>query len=398
MRFSGLVDRIGGEGAEAWAIHFAATQAARRGEDVIMLTIGDPDFSTPDHIIAKAVEALEAGDTHYTDIDGTPAFRAAVARYFQKTSGVPTGPENVCAFAGTQNALFSTAMCIAGAGDEIIVIEPMYVTYEATIGATGARMVLVPAPAENGFRVDVAALGRAITPRTRAIFFATPNNPTGAMATRDDLQAIADLAVQHDLWVVSDEVYAEIIYAGEHVSIAALPGMAERTVTVSSLSKSHAMPGWRAGWAIGPVELMAHFQNLSMAMLYGLPGFVQQAAVQALEAGAGDVTRMRAVYRARRDLVHAALKDVPGLTCFVPQGGMFMLVNPTGTGLTARDYAWRLFEETGVAVLDATPFGPSAKGFLRVSFTLDEATLGEACQRIGTFTERLMAERRLSVA
>lgn len=398
MRFSGFVDRIAGEGAEAWAIHFAATEAARRGEDVIMLTIGDPDFATPEHIIDAAVAALRAGDTHYTDIPGTPKFRQAVARHFQALTGVPTAPANVCAFAGTQNALFATALCIAEPGDEIIVLEPMYVTYEATVGATGARLVRVPQPASLGFRVDAGALARAITARTRAIVFATPNNPTGAMASRSDLQAIANLAIKHDLWVVSDEVYAEITYDAEHVSIASLPGMTERTVTVSSLSKSHAMPGWRAGWAIAPEALIAHYLNLSMAMLYGLPGFIQQAAVEALDAGAADVDRMRAIYRSRRDLMYAALSGVPGLACKKPQGGMFMLVNPTGTGLSAGDYAWQLFRETGVAVLDASPFGPSAKGYLRVSFTMDEGSLAEACKRMKSFTERLMAKQRLSVA
>lgn len=389
MKFSGLVDRIAGERTDAWAIHFAASEAKRRGEDAIVLTIGDPDFSTPEAFTDAGIAALEAGDTHYADVPGRPALRAAIARQFAARTGLATKAENVIVMAGAQNALFGASQVLGEPGVDMLVLEPMYITYEAVIRATGAGLVTTPQRPETGFRVDLDALASAVTPRTRAIFLATPNNPTGAMMTREELEGIAAIARRHDLWVVADEVYADLCFEREHISIASLPGMAERTVTISSLSKSHAMTGWRSGWAIGPEKLVAHMENLSMAMNYGLPGFIQQAALKAITDGAPEVARMREVYRRRRDLMLGALQEVPLIRCLKPEAGMFMLIDVTGTGLNAKDFAWQLFRATGVGVLDASPFGPSAKGLLRVAFTTDEASLGEAAKRIARFVASL---------
>ncbi len=389
MKFSGLVDRIAGERTDAWAIHFAASEAKRRGEDAIVLTIGDPDFSTPEAFTDAGIAALEAGDTHYADVPGRPALRAAIARQFAARTGLATKAGNVIVMAGAQNALFGASLVLGEPGVDMLVLEPMYITYEAVIRATGAGLVTTPQRPETGFRVDLDALASAVTPRTRAIFLATPNNPTGAMMTREELEGIAAIARRHDLWVVADEVYADLCFEREHISIASLPGMAERTVTISSLSKSHAMTGWRSGWAIGPEKLVAHMENLSMAMNYGLPGFIQQAALKAITEGAPEVARMREVYRRRRDLMLGALQEVPLIRCLKPEAGMFMLIDVTGTGLNAKDFAWQLFRATGVGVLDASPFGPSAKGLLRVAFTTDEASLGEAAKRIARFVASL---------
>lgn len=389
MKFSGLVDRIAGERTDAWAIHFAASEAKRRGEDAIVLTIGDPDFSTPEAFTDAGIAALEAGDTHYADVPGRPALRAAIARQFAARTGLATKAGNVIVMAGAQNALFGASLVLGEPGVDMLVLEPMYITYEAVIRATGAGLVTTPQRPETGFRVDLDALASAVTPRTRAIFLATPNNPTGAMMTREELEGIAAIARRHDLWVVADEVYADLCFEREHISIASLPGMAERTVTISSLSKSHAMTGWRSGWAIGPEKLVAHMENLAMAMNYGLPGFIQQAALKAITEGAPEVARMREVYRRRRDLMLGALQEVPLIRCLKPEAGMFMLIDVTGTGLNAKDFAWQLFRATGVGVLDASPFGPSAKGLLRVAFTTDEASLGEAAKRIARFVASL---------
>jgi arginine:pyruvate transaminase len=253
MRFSPLVDRISGEGAAAWDIHYRAVRDQRAGRDVIILSVGDPDFDTPAPITEATVAALRAGDTHYSDLLGIEELRAAIARRFATKTGQPAGVDNVAVMAGAQCGLFASALCLLSAGDEVIVPEPMYVTYEATLQAPGATIVRVPQRADNDFHLDAADVARAITPRTRAIFFATPCNPTGAMTPRAALEGMAQLAVKHDLWVVSDEVYATLTFGKEHVSIASLPGMAERTVTVGSLSKSHAMTGWRAwGGSWGP--------------------------------------------------------------------------------------------------------------------------------------------------
>jgi aspartate/methionine/tyrosine aminotransferase len=389
MRFSPLVDRIAGQGAAAWDLHYRAAADQRAGRDVILLSVGDPDFDTPAAIAEATIAALRAGDTHYSDLLGLDELRTAIARRHQKKTGQPTTMENVAVMAGAQCALFTASLCLLAPGDEVIVPEPMYVTYEATLQAPGAKIVHVPQRPENGFHLDPKDLMRAITSRTKAIFFATPCNPTGAMMPRAVLEQVADLARQHEFWIVSDEVYATLTFGQQHVSVAGLPGMADRAVTIGSLSKSHAMTGWRMGWIVGPKPLIDHVYNLSMAMLYGLPTFLQRGAIVALEQDLAEVEMMRATYQRRRDMAVARLNQVPGLKCLSPDAGMFMMLDVRGTGLDAADFATRLYEATGVAVLDATAFGPSATGHVRVSFVADDASLEEACRRISSFTRGL---------
>lgn len=385
MNFSPLVERIAGEGAAAWDLHAEAVAARSRGEDVILLSVGDPDLDTPEPITEAAISALRAGDTHYTEVLGMYPVREAIARYFAGHGGWQAGPENVCIVSGAQNGLFFASMLLLRAGDEAVMLEPGYVTYEATIGASGATPVAVPTRADDGFRADPDAIAAAITSRTRALLLTNPNNPTGVVMTGGELAAIAEIARRHDLWVVSDEVYGALCFDAPHQSIAALPGMAERTVTVSSLSKSHAMTGWRAGWLIGPEALIGHAANLALCVLYGLPGFVQRATLVALEQADATSKRVRGVLRRRRDLVVERLSSIPGLRVAPPQAGMFVVVDVRGTGLAGADFARRLYDDQGVSVLDASAFGPSAAGHVRLSFTVDEARLEEACRRIRAF-------------
>lgn len=391
MKFSPLVERIAGEGAAAWDLHELALAAQARGEDVIPLSVGDPDLDSPAPVTEAAIEALRAGDTHYTDALGEPVLREAVARHFRAHGGWPATADHVCIVAGAQNGLFFATLLLAQPGDEVLMPEPAYVTYEATIGASGATPVAASMPAAGGFRPDPAAIEAAITPRTRALILANPNNPTGVVLRDDELEALADIARRHQLWVISDEVYAALCFDAPHRPIAALPGMAERTVTVSSLSKSHAMTGWRAGWLIAPQPLIAHAGNLAQCMLYGLPGFVQRAAVTALAQADRIASEVSAIMRARRDLLVARLADVPGLAVARPQAGMFVMVDVRGTGLDSATFADRLYYEQGVSVLDAGAFGPSAAGYVRLSYTLDETRLGDACQRIEHFCNALAA-------
>nr|WP_298684807.1 aminotransferase class I/II-fold pyridoxal phosphate-dependent enzyme [uncultured Dongia sp.] len=392
MRYSRFVDRMAGEGAAAWDLHVEALTQKRAGRDVIILSIGDPDFDTPPAITEEAVRLLRDGDTHYADILGLPRARAAVAAQHTRLTGQTIGPEQVAIMSGAQSGLFAAAMNILDQGDEALVLEPMYVTYEATIQASGAKLVRVPLKAANNFRLDLANLDAAITPKTRAIFFASPSNPTGVVLNRADLEGIAALAKKHDLWVVSDEVYSTIIFDGEHVSICGLDGMAERTVTINSLSKSHAMTGWRFGWLVGPEELIGHVGNLGLANMYGLPPFIQNASAAALESDIPQVEEMRVIYQRRRDMTMAALGQLPGIICRSPAAGMFMMADVRGTGMSGNDFAWALFRETGVATLDATAFGPSAEGHLRISFAIDEKNLSEACRRIAAFTRGLVGK------
>ncbi len=385
MKVSSLTDRISGEGAAAWEIHAQAQRALSEGEDVIVLSVGDPDFPTPPAIVESARQALQEGDTHYATVPGRDALRSAIAADFQKQSGVPCEINNVYVFAGTQNALFSTSLILLDQGDEVIALEPMYVSYEASLQLGGAILVPVAQPADNNFRPVISLIEQAITPKTRALVITTPNNPTGVVMTREELQAIATLAIKHDLWVISDEVYTDIIFEGEHLSIASLPGMAERTVTINSLSKSHAMTGWRIGWAIGPAMLSEHFDNLALCMLYGLPGFIQEAAVTALTDQRDASLAMRDIYLRRRDLVANELAKASRLTVLTPQAAMYVMVDVRGYGLGSDEFCRSLYHATGVSVLDAGAFGNSADGWVRISFTLGDDVLVEGCRRIVKF-------------
>ncbi len=389
MRLSSFVERIGGEGAEAWEIHSRAVERVRRGDDVIVLSIGDPDFDTPADIVEACIDSLRAGNTHYTGVVGEPALRQAIAAGHRRMTGQRTTADNVVVFSGAQNALFATALCLLDKGDEVIAPEPMYVTYEAVIGASGARIVTTPLRRETGFHLDLDALAAAVTGQTRAILLNTPHNPTGAVLRVEELEAVAEICRRHDLWLISDEVYATLTFERTHVSPSSLPFMAERTIVVSSLSKSHAMTGWRIGWTISPEALVPHFANLTTCMLYGCPGFIQEAAVTALTSEQKELPAMHAELRARRDLVCGRLDQLAGLQCLWPEATMFVMLDIRGTGLSSQEFADGLLDDHDVAVLPADAFGPGAKGFVRVSLSCSQEILARACEKIAGYVASL---------
>ncbi|WP_025809289.1 pyridoxal phosphate-dependent aminotransferase [Pseudomonas chlororaphis] len=390
MRFSDLTQRIAGDGAAAWGIHYRALARQEQGEDILLLSVGDPDFDTPAPIVQAAIDSLLSGNTHYTDVRGKRSLRESIARRHRQRSGQQVDADQVMVLAGAQCALFSVAQCLFNPGDEVLVAEPMYVTYEAVFGACGAVVVPVPVRSENGFRVLPEDVAARITPRTRAMALNSPHNPSGASLPRSTWQALAELCIKHDLWLISDEVYSELLFDGEHISPASLAGMAERTATLNSLSKSHAMTGWRLGWVVAPPALAAHLENLALCMLYGSPEFIQDAAVVALDSGLPELEAMREAYRQRRDLVCECLADCPGVRALKPDGGMFVMVDIRETGLSAQAFADRLLERHGVSVLAGEAFGPSAAGHIRLGLVLGAAPLREACQRIARCARELL--------
>jgi len=389
MKYSSLIDRISGSAADVWNSHYNAIAAKKRGEDVIILSVGDPDFATPVAVIEAATRAMHSGDTHYTSIKGNAELRNQIAKRHTQSSDQAVSADNIIITSGAQNALFGITQCIAEAGDEIIVLQPMYVTYEATIQATQAKLIPVVLDVESGFSLDAEKLKNAITDKTRAIYYASPSNPTGITLKPKELQVIAELAIEHDLWVVADEVYCDLVFDNDFHHIASLPGMAERTVTVGSMSKSYAMTGWRVGWAIAPIQLIKNLETLALCMLYGLPGFIQQAALHALQHCEQDMLSMRDIYQRRRDLLYEAFTAIPGLDALKPDAGMFIMVDVRGTGLSAPEFVKQLYDFAKVSVLDATAFGASAEGFVRVSYTSNAAVLEEAMGRIANFVESL---------
>jgi arginine:pyruvate transaminase len=389
MRYSSLTERVAGRGAGAWDIQRNALALREAGHDVIMLTVGDPDQAPPEMLIETAATALRAHRTGYARLIGMPALREAIAARHAARTGQPCTADNVVVVPGAQGGLYCALQCLAGAGDEVVVPEPIYATYEAVIGASGARMVTVPLMPERGFHPDLDRLAAAITPRTRVVWINSPHNPTGAVFTADEISATAELCRKHDLWLLSDEVYEDLAFARPHVSPRSLPGMAERTVVVSSLSKSHAAPGFRIGWVIGPPALQGHLFNLLLCMTYGSPGFLQEGALAALRHDLAEVAALREDYRRRAAMMCGLLTDAPRCRVVPPEGGMFVLLDIRGTGLGSEDFALALLEREHVAVLPCDGFGPSAAGHLRIALSAPDPRLAEAGERIVRFAQRL---------
>lgn len=389
MRASQLTERIGGEGSKAWITHGRALARQAAGDDVIVLSIGDPDFDTPRPIVDAAFEALEAGDTHYAALTGSLELREAVARYQGRLSGIEIDPANVVAVAGAQCGLFATALCTLDPGDEVISPSPTYVTYEAVVRAPGATLVPVPTAPERGFELRVEDVTAAITPRTRAILLNSPNNPSGAMVSREALVEIGQIAEAHDLWVICDEVYSGLVFEGEHACPLSVPGLAERSIVINSVSKSHAMTGWRVGWAVIPEHMRPAYYRLMLCMLYGISPFTQHAATVALGTELADLGEMKAAFAARRDTLASGLEGVPGIVCRTPPAGMFCMVDVRGTGLSSLEFAAGLLDAEGVSTLPGDAFGPSGTGHVRVSLMAPEARLEEACARITRYASSL---------
>ena len=389
MKYSSLVERITGESAEVWDIHNEARKRFENGEDVIMLSIGEEsDETTPASIQKEAIASIQRGRHHYTQVVGEDHLRKAIAKRHQKLTDQQVSLENVCIFAGAQNALFSVCLCLLEEGDEVIVPELYYATYPATVTAGGATLVTIPTNAGMGFQPDPQSISKAVTPKTRAVLLNSPNNPSGAVYSPGTLTAILKLCRAHEIWVISDEVYSEIAPEG-FTPIASLPGSHKQTVTISSLSKSHRMTGWRCGWMVGPAKLTQHLTNLNMCMTYGLPPFIQDAAVTALEKDRNTAKQVKARLDSNRMILRNELEYMEGTKLFTQGGGMFAILDTRPLGLSSREFCWKLLEQQGVSVLPCDGFGLSGRGLVRISLCESESTTKEAVRRIHSFVKFL---------
>lgn len=391
MKLSSFSNRISGPGSNIWKTHILATLAKERGEDVIVMSIGESEVDTAAPVVEAAISALQQGDTHYLEVEGKETLRRAVADRQNRLFGLGISSSNVIITAGTQNALFMAASLLLDPGNEVIVADPMYVTYDASLSATGAKIVRLSCPRDNGFLPDISQLETLVTPKTKAIFFATPVNPTGVVFDTKTLEGIADIATRYDLWVVADEVYSELIYEGTHKSIATLPDMRDRCIILGSLSKSHNMTGWRSGWAIGPKGFSKKAAAFCLNVTYGLPGFIQEAAIVALQR---DVSETRELYQQRRNIALKALNGLPGVECLRPQSGMFVLLSVEKTGMDSATFVRELYKQTGVSVLDAEAFGENLRGMVRINFALEEHLLLQGLSRIKEFISQNKSKRR----
>ncbi len=387
MRYAPVTDRLAGKGADKWRLHHRAAAMAAAGQDVIALTIGEPDAPMPDALHAALLRGIADGRAGvYSNGRGEAALVAALAARYAARTGRAIGTDQVMCLPGTQTALYTVLRTLAGPGDAVLVGDPMYATYEGVIAATGATLVPVPLRPEAGFAMDPADVAAAVTPATRVLFLNSPHNPTGAVLTRDRLAALGEVARAHDLWIVSDEVYEELVFDGvPFASPFDLPELAERTVVCASISKSHAAPGLRSGWAVGPKAFCDRALPLSEMMLFGNQPFIADATALAVAAPSPIARGMAARFAARAARLGAALDGAGGLCVHQPQAGMFALVDVRATGMTGEAFAALLLDRTGVAVMPGESFGAGLAGWLRVSLTRPDAVIAEAARRIAGF-------------
>jgi aspartate aminotransferase len=382
FRWADRMSRLGTESAFEVLAHARRLEA--EGRDIIHLEIGEPDFQTPQNIIDAATRALNGGATHYTPASGIPAVREATAAYVTKRTGVPTSAENVVLVPGSKNILAFLLLATIEAGDEVIVPDPGYAIYRSLVNFIGAVPVSAPIRQSNDFRLDVDELRSLITPRTRLLIVNTPANPTGGVLTRADCEAIAQLATEHDLMVLSDEIYERLCYDGSHVSLYSIDGMAERTVLLGGVSKAWAMCGWRLGFGAMPKEVAAKMDTLMINSSSCAAAFTQMAAIEAFDSPESDaaVDAMVSEFHQRRDILVDGLNRIPGISCHRPAGAFYVFPDITATGWKDRELQNALLDEMGVATLAGSSFGPHGAGHIRLSYANSVANLEAAIDRI----------------
>ena len=394
-----LSKRVGGLKASATlAVTGKAKQMASEGIDVVSLSAGEPDFNVPDAAVAGVLEALSEKRNRYTQVPGIPELRAAVAEKLSKENGLAYDPDEIVMTVGAKQALFNAMQALLDEGDEVLVPEPYWVSYPAQIELAGGTLVPVPCRAEDGFRLDPAAVDDACTARTRALLLTSPNNPTGAVYAEQALAEVANIAMKRDLFVISDEIYENLVYGdARHVSIVSLdPGMKERALVVNGFSKSWAMPGWRLGYAAGPKPLIQAMTRIQGHATSNPTSLVQYAALAVLGAGRDSVNAMRDAFDQRRRAVCERLQAIEGLSVPVPEGAFYVMPDARGL-LPAKfegqalkddtDLALALLEKAHVATVPGGAFG--APGCLRLSYAASMEDLEKACDRIEAFVARL---------
>jgi arginine:pyruvate transaminase len=394
MKFAPISDRLTGLGAAKWAVHSESLRRAALGQSIIILSIGEPDLPPPAKVLDQAADSMRSGRTRYAAGQGEPEALLAIANHLSKRSGNPVTPEEVLYTAGTQNGLCTALFTLVEAGDEVLVPDPYYATYEGLVAASGATFVAVPTSPENGFHVTAQAIENAISPRTKVLLLNNPSNPTGAVLSVEEIDAIGDVCERHDLWIICDEVYADMTFDGTFCSPFDRPHLRHRTLSVSSISKSHALPGFRAGWVACPAEVTPRLVLVAEAMLFGSQPFIEDALAVALNETHPEVERMRAAYKERAGVLVEAFTDATSVSARLPEGGMFIMLDIRKTGLTGEEFAWRLLDEESVGTMPGESFGSGGAGHVRVALTVESELLKEASIRIRRLADTCLSERK----
>jgi aspartate aminotransferase len=386
--YADAMSRLGTE--TAFEVLARARQLEATGQSILHLEIGEPDFDTPEHITAAAIDSLRAGDTHYVPAAGLPAMREIYAASLSASRGVNIAPEQMVICPGAKPVIFFTLLACAQPGDEVLYPNPGFPIYESMIRFVGAEPVPIPLDESRGFAMDIQRIADSVGPRTRMIIINSPQNPTGGVLSEDDLRAIAEIAIENDLLVLSDEVYSRIIYGREHKSIYSIEGMPERTVLLDGFSKTYAMTGWRLGYGAFPTHLAERVTKLLINSTSCTAPFVQKAGGAALTGPQDGVERMVVAFKERRDLLCKGLNRLPGFSCEVPEGAFYVFTNIGETGWPAKRLADRILEEGGVALLSGTAFGEFGEGYLRLSSANSIANIEAALERIGELLHRIL--------
>ncbi|MEM8632754.1 MAG: pyridoxal phosphate-dependent aminotransferase [Pseudomonadota bacterium] len=388
MELSNRITSINAGGSDGWGLFYRARQMAAAGEQVTELTIGEHDVGTDPRILAAMDASARGGHTGYAMVPGVDALRDAVAARVTARTGVPTTRDNVLITPGGQAGLSAAHTAVCNRLDRALFIDPYYATYPGTIRAVGAEPVAVVARSEDGFQPRAADIAEHAS-GARSLLINTPNNPTGGVYTEDTMTGIARVCRDHNLWLISDEVYDTQVWHGQHISPRALPGMADRTLVIGSMSKSHAMTGSRIGWIVGPEPAISALIDLAVTTTYGVPGYIQDAALFALDAGPELEAEVAAPFQRRRALALDILAGQNVVRYVPPEGAMYLMLDIRATGLSGEAFADRLLTETGIAVMPGESFGRAAAGHLRVAMTVDDAAFAGALTRLVAFAAAL---------
>ena len=393
MKYASVTDRLAGLGGAKWALHARARALKAAGKDIIEFTIGEPDVPTPEVLVEAAQRAMAAGRTGYSNGRGEPGVVAALAARYSERRGRPITKDQIMCLPGTQTVLYAVLRALVETGDEVLIGDPMYATYEGQIAQTGATAVPVPLRPEKGFRMQVADVEARITPRSRVLFLNTPHNPTGSVLRPEDILALGELARKHDLWIISDEVYEDMIFPGVSFSSPLdFPELADRTIVACSISKSHAAPGFRSGWCVGPAEFCARLLPLSETMLFGSQPFIADMTALAVSNPSPVAAGMAERFARRAEMFSRALDGVSGMRVHRPEAGMFLLIDIRATGLSGNDFADSLLGQQSVAVMPGESFGEGLSGWLRLSLTQSDDNVIEACKRIAAHAATILGK------
>lgn len=390
MKFASLTQRLGSDSADAWHVHFLATERKNAGEEIIMLSIGEESgVPASARVTEAACSSLRAGRHHYADVRGSESLRLKIATYHEKLTGQNVGADQCMVYAGAQNALFALTQCLLESGDEVLLPEPYYTTYPAVFGCTGATLRKTSGDKDRLYLSRIEDIENTISEHTKVVVITQPGNPMGTWYNEQEIAQLVEICRQHRIWLISDEVYSALLTDEQRASPASFATADDLIITVNSLSKSHRMTGWRLGWAVTPADLAIHLAELTMAMSYGQPPFIMDAAEEALTDEGATANEIRDTMARRRKVCQQALGSLSGVDLLDGGAGMFIVLDVAGTGLDANQFAEQLLAETAVSILPCTGFGSDCKSLVRIGLCVPEAEIAVACERIAGFCRQI---------